>query len=510
MAMDLRTDAGGYNPYRGSDGKFASGPHKERLAAARDAHRTAVAQARDALKVARATAKVARKSPTPANRLAAQVAANRAARAAVTTKRHAAIVARHSAALAKQEKRAAVAEARQTLVEARAAAKTAKASPTVANQRAAQVAANRAARAAARVDRHTEAVSKRAATHAEAKAAHAAARDSLRSRQPVAPKIAVHPKAEHSSTPHEPLSPTAAAIAGHVARGDFSAANQALNQHLEGMGLSPALNYQSMRGTVHAVPADLAVGGMKARGLRHWNGLIEIRSDVAAEAGRFASQLNGVKATALHEPLARDVAHLEARSQAAYSKAASSGRRTKEQHRAAYREAAAQADAARARRHGLIKDGESMRTFVHESLHGFSPIDKSSYRQLGAMVEEVTTEAAARRVTHELFGHPIRAHDEFGASYYHEINAATQAVAAATGRPPAEAFRVLQDASLAFKRRSSSLHSDDEAVSALAEDIAHHARKPIYVIEPHLRSALERAAKDAAEERALAQKGPTS
>lgn len=137
----------GYNPYR-DKGKFAPGPHAKRPGEG----------ARTAAKIDTAKAKVDR-AKARVDKIGERLTG------------------------AKTARRAAVAKARETLTAARIAAATARKNPLVKNQRAAQVATNKAARAAAAVAKHSAAVTKHTeahatarGAHAEAKAAHAAAK----------------------------------------------------------------------------------------------------------------------------------------------------------------------------------------------------------------------------------------------------------------------------------------------------------------------------------------------
>ena len=140
-----RLDGPGYNPYRGKGGKFAPGPHKlqpkivtaaavgveraagkvrarsEKLATAKAAKRIAVAKARAAIRSAKAAAVTAKKEPTAKNMKAAQVATNKATRAAASVAKHDAAVAKHTEAHARAK--AVHTEAKAKLQDARAEAK---------------------------------------------------------------------------------------------------------------------------------------------------------------------------------------------------------------------------------------------------------------------------------------------------------------------------------------------------------------------------------------------------
>lgn len=99
----------------------------------------------------------------------------------------------------------------------------------------------------------------------------------------------------------------------------------------------------------------------------------------------------------------------------------------------------------------------------HENLHSFGPsIEQSAHR---SVVEELTTEMAARRITGDMHGAPA----SFVGTYDQVIDPIVDSVAKATGVPRAKAYDALERASLKFKGRSGVINAD-QAIYDLVGD----------------------------------------
>jgi SPP1 gp7 family putative phage head morphogenesis protein len=132
----------------------------------------------------------------------------------------------------------------------------------------------------------------------------------------------------------------------------------------------------------------------------------------------------------------------------------------------------------------------AMKTLVHESLHGTSPITSNAYQGVGVLIEEVTTEVAARKVVREM--HPNYANesrnarpehfsikdDEQYGSYQEHIDEVIKAVDVALGdgyftsRGGREAVLpdLLERASFRFKQGSDT-HADADAMRRAFVDV---------------------------------------
>lgn len=137
------------------------------------------------------------------------------------------------------------------------------------------------------------------------------------------------------------------------------------------------------------------------------------------------------------------------------------GRRTADQ-------VAAMADKLSRGAGATVTGGEvgSLNVLIHEQLHGATPIGKDGYEGIGAMIEEVSTEALARRATRQLAttagvpGHEVAAagvgaprHENDGA-YARELLQVRRAIQDATGLSDAEAYDLLERASRRLKSRA--------------------------------------------------------
>lgn len=108
---------------------------------------------------------------------------------------------------------------------------------------------------------------------------------------------------------------------------------------------------------------------------------------------------------------------------------------------------------------------------VHETLHGYSPGSIEAYSHHGAQIEEITTEVAARFVSHDMFG--IAKPATYDGAYGETIHTATKAIAELTGQSTDHAYRHLESAALRYKARgANSLDHPDDARDAFANDLA--------------------------------------
>lgn len=91
---------------------------------------------------------------------------------------------------------------------------------------------------------------------------------------------------------------------------------------------------------------------------------------------------------------------------------------------------------------------DHMRIAVHEVLHGYGPTYSHQYHGVGARVEEITTEAAARRIMHDRYGASRRQ-----GAYAQELHNAVTAIQAHKGIADYDAAVVeLERVSFAVKR----------------------------------------------------------
>lgn len=130
----------------------------------------------------------------------------------------------------------------------------------------------------------------------------------------------------------------------------------------------------------------------------------------------------------------------------------------------------------------------SLNVLIHEQMHGATPISKDGYEGVGAMIEEVSTEALARRATRKLAagagvprsqiaagGVGAPRHDADGA-YARELLQVRRAIQDVTGLGENDAYALLERASERLKSRSADPRqrglSADSAADAFAADLA--------------------------------------
>lgn len=130
----------------------------------------------------------------------------------------------------------------------------------------------------------------------------------------------------------------------------------------------------------------------------------------------------------------------------------------------------------------------SLNVLIHEHLHGATPISREGYEGVGAMVEEVSTEALARRATRRLAAsagvHPSQVaaggvgaprHEGDGA-YASELLQVRRAIQDVTGLGDDDAYDLLERASQRLKSRAADPRqralSAKDAAAAFAEDLA--------------------------------------
>jgi SPP1 gp7 family putative phage head morphogenesis protein len=104
---------------------------------------------------------------------------------------------------------------------------------------------------------------------------------------------------------------------------------------------------------------------------------------------------------------------------------------------------------------------DTLRALLHEATHACSAILPSAYRGIGVLVEEVTTEVAARRAAGKLLGRAVK----YG-SYGTWVDAVVEAVSRAGGVAQAEAYALVEEASLAMRRRGALVCDTPELLAA--------------------------------------------
>ncbi len=135
-----------------------------------------------------------------------------------------------------------------------------------------------------------------------------------------------------------------------------------------------------------------------------------------------------------------------------------------------------------------------MRTLVHETMHGHSPMHMRVYQGVGVRLEEATNEMAAHVVTEQLapgfsFGAPAIGPGRIEGSYASYIGAAVRAVADGLDVTHQKATEYARAASLAMRRYTGPLFRD-------ADSYAHHFARQL----PGLRMKVARAERAAAAE----------
>ena len=105
-----------------------------------------------------------------------------------------------------------------------------------------------------------------------------------------------------------------------------------------------------------------------------------------------------------------------------------------------------------------VKYAHGLHVLVHESVHGHSPIAKGNFKGRFRLLEEATTEMAARKIDSEVSGIPMGEFGKFGA-YGEFCSSLYQGTKAALSRfgigaePPDTWYDILGEASIEMRRR---------------------------------------------------------
>jgi phage-related protein (TIGR01555 family) len=239
---------------------------------------------------------------------------------------------------------------------------------------------------------------------------------------------------------------------------------------LEATKLDREKKIDTHRGEVTVKPDSEVPAGFLA--YRNWNGEIVIPESSKVRMQQGAKVAENIRIGDAVEHTSREIKRLSDKYAELYDLSHENPNPVKKDElmRAANTYATAAANARE--RLPSLKDAENeLTTMMHETLHGFSPMHGAAYRGIGAKIEEITTEVSARVIMSKSFGSKLIPSTE--GSYNRYISSAVVAIQLATGKSREEAYGVLQEASLAFKRRAgSSLASHDEVKTAFVEDIA--------------------------------------
>lgn len=254
------------------------------------------------------------------------------------------------------------------------------------------------------------------------------------------------------------VAPEAAAVLEALGKGDHNAALHLLNKQFDKMSLVPSTDRnKDVRVTTEGMTGIKSHSGIDitARAYRNWQGHISLSPDVADEIKRYGAAVGTKDPTDLR-------AAVEEHGDALYT----------------HRMKMSQADRAKAKAtgadygqlNGIDADSEGVKTFVHEALHGYSPLESRAYRGAGGQIEEITVETSARLISNRLFGIPIA--KPSSGSYNNDLHGATNAIAEMSGATYEQAWAHLQNASVRFKRRPWKIEDHEEVVTAFSHDIA--------------------------------------
>lgn len=140
-----------------------------------------------------------------------------------------------------------------------------------------------------------------------------------------------------------------------------------------------------------------------------------------------------------------------------------------------------------------VYEVDAVRTLIHEQLHSMSNQTPNAYAGAGALVEEVSTEVMARRLTreflkdnglqaaadkHPFLGRPLHDTEEAGGAYAGDIRTVVTRVAAATGLDEDAAYGAIERASMLQRRGGALATSPDAVVQQFADQIATAIRRP--------------------------------
>jgi SPP1 gp7 family putative phage head morphogenesis protein len=112
------------------------------------------------------------------------------------------------------------------------------------------------------------------------------------------------------------------------------------------------------------------------------------------------------------------------------------------------------------------RGARSMQVFVHEVAHDFSPMARAAYQGVGTLVEEVTTEVAARDWMRKKFG--LSFDFVTDGAYQEWIAQTVNGIMLEYNATLPEAWDILADASRAFKRQAAAVKTPQEAVEAFS------------------------------------------
>jgi hypothetical protein len=230
-----------------------------------------------------------------------------------------------------------------------------------------------------------------------------------------------------SSSP-DMQSPAAAAIRNGMQSGDYSAAASALGGVIEQRGL--ASRNEPRAGHMSVSNEGLERPGGTAFATRKWDGEIQLSELAYSKLQKWSELVGDRKASAILNDPSTDSAT----------------------------------------RRAILENEDGISVIVHETLHGYSPIDKNGYAGVGGLIEEVTTEVYSRQLSNELFGVTVRGPGQ--GPYGDVIAAVTDAVAAVTGGSDADSFGALYKAADRFKRRTDRIKTPAKVLAAFAEDVA--------------------------------------
>lgn len=300
--------------------------------------------------------------------------------------------------------------------------------------------------------------------------------------EPVAAKPTPAPQpAKPDQSKHELLWHDSIAATERAAAGDLEGVHAIMDRQISALGLQ-STTVDTARGKVSTEP-DSVLADKGAAGYRRWSGEIVVPESSVGRMKAFGQALGNRKiGEVLKEHTDQINEHVKA-ADAILTKRM--GTKDKKKNADLAREESVlrtQAQQVMVERRNVRGGANDMHTIMHESLHGFSPLQSLAYRGHGAQIEEITTEVSARNMMHRHYGadHP-KTHE---GSYGSEIHAATNAIAEITGHTHERAYQHLQDISLEFKKRpGSSIWSADDARRAFSADIAKATGKSQHEVE---------------------------
>lgn len=280
------------------------------------------------------------------------------------------------------------------------------------------------------------------------------------------PKPPPPPPPPPPAPPAPPPTPAhaAASLAG-LRRGDVNAARHAIEADVRATYRLQAGNQTAGAGNIQArtYVEDRGMslpGGRTAAGLRHWDGSIQITTTVERDARQFAAAWDA------------DPAAMRAR-------LASIG----DPYAAQYGPIGQARDAA--------AGADGVRVIAHEVIHGFGPMRQSNYVGVDAHVEELATEALARRYVADRYGVRLRLRDR--GPYAAQIEQAIEAIRETYGlTDTTRMWELLERGAMAFKGTAEPAGRDLVAILADAISDAHGGHDRSDELELVLRRRLGR------------------